>query len=329
VNRREFITLLGGAAAPSLFWPLAARAQQQPMPVIGYLGIGTQESDAFRALPFRQGLKDAGYIEGQNVAIEYRWPDEQYDRLPALAADLVRRQVAVIAAMGDPTVVAAKAATNTIPIVFSIGRDPVEVGFVTSLARPGGNLTGVTSLNAVLGSKRLELLHELIPAATSIVLLVDPTNPAAEVETTVMQAAARALGLQLHVVQTSTLADLDAAFATFVRLRAGALVISPDAFFISQRERLAELSVRHGVPTISGRREFTLAGGLMSYGGNITDAYRQVGIYTGRILKGEKAAELPVMYPTKYELVINLKTAKTLGVMIPQTLLVAADEVIE
>jgi putative ABC transport system substrate-binding protein len=327
VRRREFITLLGGAAAA---WPLAARAQQPAMPVVGYLSTGSPGPYVDRVRAFRQGLGETGYVEGRNVTVEYRWAEGQYDRLPAMATDLVRRQVAVIASGGLPTALAAKAATTTIPIVFMLGVDPVKVGFAASLNRPGGNLTGVSNLNAEVGPKRLELLHELIPTADIIALLVNPTNPPlAETLSRDLQAAARALGLQLHVLHASTEGDFDAAFATLARLGAGALVIADDPFLVSRSEQLATLTIRHAVPAITSNREFAEAGGLMSYGGSTADAYRQVGVYTGRILKGEKPADLPVMQRTKFEFLINLKTAKALGLTIPPGVLAIADDVIE
>jgi putative ABC transport system substrate-binding protein len=324
MRRREFITLLGAAAA----WPFAAGAQQA-MPVIGFLGIRAPGEDPQLLTAFRQGLTQSGYVEGQNLAIEYRWAESQYDRLPALAAELVRRRVAVIVATAIPAALAAKAATTIIPIVFTGGVDPIEFGLVASLRRPGGNLTGVTSLTVELGPKRLELLHEAVPTATTIALLVNPTNPNAETQARDAQAAARILGLGLPVLRASTERDLDAAFATLAQLRAGGLVIGSDPFFNSRREQLAALTVRHAVPTIYGYREFAAAGGLMMYGSSLTDSYRLVGVYTGRILKGEKPADLPVQQSTKVEFVINLKTAKALGLTFPLTLLGRADEVIE
>jgi putative tryptophan/tyrosine transport system substrate-binding protein len=328
MRRRDFITLLGGAAAG---WPLTARAQQRAIPVIGYIGTGSRESDAFRLPSFRQGLSEAGYVEGQNVAIEYRWAEGQNDRLPALAADLVRRQVTVIAVPAStPGVLAAKAATTTIPIVFYIGLDPVELGLVASLHRPGGNITGVTGWNVTVGPKRLELLHEVIPTATIIALLVNPTSPhLAEADAREQQAAAQTLGLQLRVVHASTERDLDTAFATLLELRVGGLVIGTDSFFNTRKEQLAALSVRHRVPSIHQYREYAEAGGLMGYGTETSDLSRQVGVYTGRILKGEKPADMPVQQATKVELSINLKTARMLGLTIPLPLLARAEHVIE
>ena len=300
------------------------------MPVVGYLNSGSGE-DAGLLAAFRQGLKEVGYVERENVSIEYRFAQNQYDRLPAMAADLVRRQVAVIAASGGPlAALAAKAATTTIPIVFNMGVDPVALGLVASLNRPGGNLTGVSSLNAELGQKRLELLHELVPTATSVALLVNPTNPSvAERLSRDLQAAARTLGLQLHVLHASSELDFETAFATSVQLRAGALVIGGDGFFITRAAQLTSLALRHAMPTMFQFRGFAMAGGLVSYGGRVTDEYRLVGSYTGRILKGEKPADLPVQQSTRIELIINMKTAKMLGLAVPLTMLVAADEVIQ
>ena len=326
MRRREFITLLGGAAA----WPLAARAQQPPaMPVIGFLNPTSPELYAPMVAAFRQGLKEAGYVEGQNVAIEYRWADAQYDRVPTMAAELIGRQVAVIVA-NTPGAQVVKAATTTIPIVFTTGSDPMQIGLVASLGRPGGNVTGVTTLNVEVGPKRLELAHDLAPTATTIAVLVNPTNRNTETELRDLEAAATALGLRLHILRASTERDLDEVFATLSRLRAGVLVISgADTFLISRSEQIAALSVHHAVPTIFQFREFAAAGGLLSYGGSITDTYRQAGIYAGRILKGEKPADLPVQQGVKVELIVNLKTARALGVAVPTALLVRADEVIE
>jgi putative ABC transport system substrate-binding protein len=327
MKRRQFITLIASAAAS---WPLAARAQQPATPVIGFLRSTTANGSEHIATAFLQGLKEAGFVEGQNVAIEYRWADNQNDRLPALAADLIRRQVTVIVAAGIPAALAAKAATTTIPIAFEMGADPVELGLVAGLNRPGGNLTGAISLNVELMPKRLELLHEVVPTTLSIALLVNPASPVnAERLSTDAQTAARTLGLQLHVLRASTERDFDTVFASLVQMRAGALVIGNDLFFLSRIEQLAALTVRHAVPTISAYREFTAAGGLMTYGGSVTDAYRLVGVYAARILKGESPSELPVQQSTKVELFVNLKTAKTLGITIPLPLLGRADEVIE
>ncbi len=328
MRRREFIVILGGAAATVSF---AVRAQQTAMPVIGYVGTGSRESDAFRLPSFHQGLSESGYVEGRNVAIEYLWAEGQNDRLPALMADLVRRRVTVIAVPASiPGALAAKAATSTIPIVFYIGLDPAELGLVASLNRPGGNLTGVTGWNVAVGPKRLELLHELIPTATVMALLVNPTSPdLAKADSREQQAAARTLGLQLHVLHASTEGDFDAVFASLVQLRAGGLVIGTDSFFNTQKEQLAALTVRHGVPTIHQYREFVVAGGLIGYGTQTAELSRQVGVYTGRILKGEKPANMPIQQATKVELFINLKTAKTLGLNVPLSLLARVDEVIE
>jgi putative ABC transport system substrate-binding protein len=328
VKRREFITLLGGVAAA---WPLAARAQRPGMPVIGFL---SSDAPAATIAPpiagFYQGLREAGYIEGKNVVIEYRWAEGHNDRLPGLAADLVERQVAVIVTVGGtPPALAAKAATATIPILFHVGTDPIAFGLVASLNRPGGNLTGVTALFDEVAPKRLELLHELVPDRTAVALLVNPTNPNAESQARDMERAARRLGLQFHILEAKADPDFDVAFAALAKLRAGSLVIGGDAFLDDRRERIAALAVRDAVPTISFARSFPLAGGLMSYGGSLAEGYRIVGTYTGRVLKGEKPADLPVMQATKVELVINLKTAKTLGLTVPLTLQASADEVIE
>ena len=327
MRRRDFITLLGGVAAA---WPMAARAQQPAMPVIGYLSSASPDRDAGRLRAFRQGLSETGFIEGRNVAIEYRWADEQHDRLPALAADLVHQQVAVIAQAGHVLgVFAAKAATTTIPIVFVTGVDPVGLGLVASLSRPGVNLTGVTTLGIELEPKRLELLHGLIPAARTVGALVNRMHPIAEAQSSELQAAARGLGLKLQILDASTERDFDAVFARLVELQADGLVIATDGLFISQSEHLARLAVRHAMPAIFQLRAFAAAGGLMSYGGDFAEMYRQSGVYVGRILKGEKPVDLPVQQVTRVELVLNLKTAKALGLDVPPTLLVRADEVIE
>ena len=327
MRRRDFVTLVGGAAAT---WPLAARAQQPALPVIGLLtprGAG----DAPQLLAaFRQGLKDTGFVEGQNVAIEYRFAENHNERLPALAADLVHRQVAVIAATTTPAALAAKAATATIPIVFEIGGDAVRLGLVASLNRPGGNVTGVTQLNVQVAPKRLELLHDLVPAATIIARLVNPANAdIAEAQSSGLVAAAHTLGLEFHVLNASTEPDFDAVFANVSQTRAGGLLIDSDPFFTGRQEQLAALTVRHAVPAIYENREFAAAGGLASYGGSITDAYRLAGVNTARILKGEAPGALPVQQSTKVELFLNLKTAKALGIAIPLPLLGRADEVFE
>jgi putative ABC transport system substrate-binding protein len=327
MRRRDALSLLGGAAVS---WPVGAATQQQPLPVIGYLTARAPGDDPHLIAAFREGLKDNGFVEGQNVEIEYRFAAHQNERLPTLATDLVRRQVTVIAAATTPAAIAAKAATATIPIVFETGSDPVQLALVGSLNRPGGNVTGVTQLNVEVVPKRLELLHELVPMATVIALLVNPTIPAlAEPISIASQVAARSLGLELHVLKASTEPELDAAFANLIQLRAGGLVIGSDVFFPSRSQQLAALAIRHAVPTVFENREFVAAGGLASYGGSIRDAYRLAGIYTGRVLKGEKPAELPVQRTTKVELFLNLKAAKALGITVPLPLSGRADEVIE
>jgi putative ABC transport system substrate-binding protein len=329
MRRREFIAGLGGVAA----WPLAAHAQPPAVPIVGFLNAASPDSFAHVVRAFRLGLNETGYVEDRNVAIEYRWAGDQYDRLPALAADLVRQRVSVIATGSNLIAsMAAKAATTTIPIVFLMGTDPVKSGLVASLNRPGGNITGITTLNMELAPKRLEVLRELVPTTTTMAVLVNPINDPAVVENESINArtAARALGLQtIHILQASTEPELDIAFSTLVQRRVGGLAIAADTFFSSQSERLAALAFRHAVPTISPYREFAKAGGMMSYGGSITDQYRLVGVYTGRILKGERPADLPVQQASKVELLINLKTAKTLGVTVPPTLLARAEELIE
>jgi putative ABC transport system substrate-binding protein len=325
MRRREFISLLGGAAT----WPLAAHAQQA-MPVVGFLSTRAPSDDPHLLAAVRQGLKDAGYIEHQNIAIEYRFAENQNDRLSALAADLVHRQVAVIIAGPTPAALAAKAATATIPIVFEVATDPVALGLVASLNRPGGNVAGVTNLGVEVTPKRLQLLHELPPTVTNIALLINPSSPrVAEALLRDSQAAANALGLTLHVLEASTEPELDTAFVTLVRLRVGALAIGADPFFTSRSEQLAALTVRHAVPAVYEFREFVAAGGLIGYGASLADAYRQAGTYVARILKGDKPADLPVQQSTKVELIINLKTAKALGLTVPVPLLGRADEVIE
>jgi len=323
--RRQFITFIGGAA---VVWPLVARAQQ-PIPVIGFLNGSSPDGYAPMVVAFRQGLKEAGYVEGQNVAIEYRWANGQYDQLPALAGDLVGRRVSVIAATSTPANLMAKAATGTIPIVFTTGSDPVQLGLVASLNRPGGNVTGVTQLTGEVAPKRVELAHEIVPTATVIGLLVNPGSPIAEDLTKTSREAAATLGVQLEVLRASSEAEVDDAFTTFHQKRIGALVIGTDAFFSGHAELLAALAIRHQLAAIYEYRPFVAAGGLISYGGSVTESYRLAGVYTGRILKGDKPAELPVLQSTKVELMLNLKTAKTLGIAVPLSLLGRADEIIE
>ena len=326
MRRRAFMALLGGAAAA---WPLRARAQQSAVPVVGFLSSQSAATSAYLVAALRQGLNQSGFIEGQNVAMEYRWADGRYDQLPALAAELVRRPVAVIVASAPPAALAARAATSTLPIVFSGGIDPVKLGLVAGLNRPGGNITGVSQFSTALEGKRLELLHELVPHAAVIAMLVNPTFAGTDAITDDMQSAARALGLKLNVLKASSEHDLEAAVASIGQLGAGALVVASDPFFFGRHDRVVTVVAHHAVPAIYQFREFAAAGGLMSYGTNLADAYRQVGVYTGRILKGEKPGDLPVVQPTKFELVINLKTGKTLGLDVPDKLLARADEVIE
>jgi putative tryptophan/tyrosine transport system substrate-binding protein len=327
MKRREFISMLGGATAA---WPLAVHAQQAATPVIGFLNEESSDLFADRAHAFTEGLREAGYFEGQNVRIEYRWADGESARLQELTTELIRRQVTVIIATSTPSVLAVKVVNATIPVVFYTALDPVKLGIVRSLSRPGGSFTGVTSLGAEVGAKRLEVLHELMPSTTVFALLVDPASPAiADSQSSELRTAARALGVQLHVLYASTQDELDAAFASMAQLRAGGLVISPGGLFVSRSQQLADLALRHAVPTVFQFREFAAAGGLMSYGGSKTDPYRLIGVYTSRILRGEKPANLPVQQSTKVELVINLKTAKALSLTVPPTLLARADEVIE
>jgi putative tryptophan/tyrosine transport system substrate-binding protein len=327
IGRRKFLaTLLGGAAAA---WPLAARAQQPAMPVIGYLNSGSPESDTPRLTGLRRGLNETGYVEGRNLVIEYRWAGNQADRLLALAADLVRLRVAVIVAAGPPSTLAAKAATTSIPIVFGVGADPVQLGLVASLNRPGGNLTGFNAFGGELGAKGLALLHELVPSAATIGFLENPNNPLFELLTRDVLAAAPVMGLTVQTLKASTDREIDAAFASLVQARTGALLVGGDVFFNSRIEHIVGLAARHAIPTMYQLPEFVVAGGLISYGTSLIEEYREVGLYAGRILKGEKPGDLPVIQATKLELVINLKTAKALGLQIPDRLLALADEVIE
>ena len=329
MRRREFITILGGAAVA---WPLAARAQQATMPVIGFLGFGSLENFGPFLTAFRKGLNEAGFVEGQNVAIEYRWAEGQYDRMEKLAADLVRRRVAVIAVPGSPPGArAAKAATSTIPIVFGVGEDPVKLGLVASIARPGANATGINFLSAEVVAKRLALLHELVPGAARVAALINPSDAIrAEAVRNDLQAAVRTLGnVQLQILNASSSREIDAAFAALARERADALFVGPDAFFNTRRVQLANLAAHHSIPTAFAVREYVDAGGLMSYGTSVADMYRQVGVYTGNILKGAKPADLPVLQSTKLELVINAQTARMLRLAVPPSLLALADEVIE
>ena len=327
MRRREFIKVIAASAAA---WPIAARAQQAPIPVVGFINAASAQNYTRQLAAFLKGLGESGYVDGRNVAVEYRWAEGQNDRLPAMAADLVHRQVAVMAATSTPAALAAKAATTTIPIIFELGSDPVELGLVASLSRPGGNVTGVIQWNIEVAPKRLEVLHELLPTARVMALLVDPTDPT-NAKTTVSEvsAAAKTFGLQLHVLKASNENDFTGVFAKLIQLGAGGLVVGGGAFFVSHEKQLAALTVRHAVPAASEHREFAAAGGLLSYGSDITDAYRLTGIYTGRILRGDKPAELPVQRATKVELYINLKTAKALGLNVPPALQARADEMIE
>jgi len=326
VRRRDFITLVGGVAAT---WPLMARAQQGTIPVVGFLSSRASDDTPQLTAAVRQGLKDTGFVEGPNVKIEYRFAENHNERLPELAADLVQRQVTVITATAIPAALAAKAATATIPIVFEIGSDPVQLGLVGSLSRPGSNLTGITGLNVEVAPKRLELLHEVIPTATVMALLVNPTNPAAKSQLAIVLSAAHNLGLDLRVLNASSESDFDGAFANLKQMRLGGLVISSDPFFTARQEQLGALALRHGTPAIYENRPFVAAGGLMGYGGSLTDSYHLAGVYTGRVLKGEKPADLPVQQSTKVELFLNLKTAKALGINVPLPLSGRADEIIE
>jgi putative tryptophan/tyrosine transport system substrate-binding protein len=324
MRRRDFVTLLAGGAAA---WPLAARAQQPAMPVIGYLNPSPPDMSGDRLAAFRQGLKDTGYIEGENVSIIYRWADNRLDRMPELVSELMRRQVSVIAAFSPPAALAAKGASTTIPIVFTVPQDPVQLGLITSLARPGGNLTGVNFFGAELAAKRLGILHELIPAARRVGLLIDPTYPPAELHD--VETAARSIGLEINVLNATNNREIDAVFAAFVRERLDALFVAAGPLFASRRVHVVSLAMRHGIPAIYNERRFPDVGGLISYGASVTDAYRQAGVYAGRILKGAKPADLPVLQSNKLELVINAQTARILGLTMPPSLLSTADEVIE
>jgi putative tryptophan/tyrosine transport system substrate-binding protein len=327
MGRRKVLGLLGGAATA---WPLAARAQQPTMPVIGFMHAASADRFPHLVAAFRKGLKEVGYVEGQNVAIEFRWAEGQYDRLPRFAADLVARQVSVLAATGgDRSGLAAKAATATTPILFEIGGDPVQLGLVASLNRPGGNVTGTTLLSRDLAPKRLELLHELVPKASDIALLVNPTSPDADAQSRDLQTAASAVGMQVRVFPASNDSDIDTAFAAMLGQGANALVVQADPFFTNRRDRLVTLANRHAIPAIYPFREFATVGGLITYGADIAEAFREIGVYTGRILNGQRPADLPVLQPTKFDLVINLRTAKALGITVPLTLQVAANDVVE
>jgi putative tryptophan/tyrosine transport system substrate-binding protein len=327
MKRREFITALGGSAVA---WPLVARAQQRAVPVVGWLSMRSASDSEFAVVAVRQGLTEAGYVDGQNVALEFRWLENSHDRLTPTVTELVERQVSAIVVIGSSiSAIAAKAATNTIPIVFANGSDPIEDGLVPRLNRPGGNVTGVTFFTVALGAKRLEMLHALVPNAGVITMLVNPNRKDTERQVRDAQAAARAIGLQLHVLSVSTESEVESAFAAVVKQKAGGLLVGTDPFFTSQRRRLAALAARHRVPAVYSLREYAEADGLMSYGASLTDAFRQTGVYAGRILHGERPGDLPVVQPTRFELVINLKTAKALGLEVPPTLLALADEVIE
>jgi ABC-type uncharacterized transport system substrate-binding protein len=330
IRRREFITLLGGAAtAPTMLWPQAARAQQPAMPVIGFVSAQSPGSNSEHIRAFRRGLQEAGYFDGENIAVEYRWADAQVDRLPTLAADLVRRRVAVIATYGNATALALKAASPTTPIVFAVSQDPVRLGLVASLPRPGGNATGINFLSAEVTAKRLELLRVFVPGAAQIAVLVDPTAPVTETTLREVEAAAAPMSLRIRVLNARTSAEIHEAFATFLRERPDALFVAGGFLFSSRRVQLVHLATRYAVPATYSDREYAEAGGLMSYGTNLGESLRQVGIYTGQILKGKKPADLPVMQLTKFELVINAEAARTLGVIVPPSLLAVADEVIE